>query len=537
MAKLFREKSPYWRLFKRVSLIGLLIFILINAFSDSEKVHSLRESWNRSGLEFSEMERIVNRCKGSEAEFLGCLRATEIVLRFLHLPINVNFKFGSNPDVILKSGEVESTAPTLQERKDFFNRGFAAKVNFTKFFQNLHTLVVPSADEGLITGLALNAWLNEVDPHSGILPRSYVRELEKSPSLKEANFGIGINFRRLQDRCIITSVLEKSAAALAGIMPGDQLLSVDQLTCSDYTSFQVSELLQKDVQENIPIQIVYRRNQQNHAVTVAPKFLANNSVEWEVNEDILIVRILNFYQTNTCDLLKSALNQARESNLRGIVLDMRSNPGGYIEEVACAAGLFLGQGVAVANFSRIPESELMSIGDQIFPVGLAGSSEFKRVNFALLSTQPQVTHLPTVVIINHATASSAEILAGALQDYNRAWIVGATSFGKGTMQTSATLKRWPKLQLTQTTHRIRMPSGREMQYHGVRPNFRTQGGEGPREAEIFPQSLHPLEPPPERLIGTTENALNVCIKKRKIDPPQTSPVKLALEIFNCLALQ
>lgn len=526
MTRLFRDDTKHsWRT-KFFLFTFAATAICISVFAPQLYKPKLRDYWSESNLSFASLEHLTSHCADGEREFLGCLRAVETVLQFLQKPQHL--KLNTNPVTSIELIEDKLAPPNNSERHAFYFQGFAAKVNFQQLFLQLRSIALPSKDESLLSALAFNAWLSELDPHAGILPKDYVRDIEQTPAKNGGTLGVGINFRQAANRCLITSVVRNSPADKAGVLAGDQLDTVDAHSCSAYTSFQISEILRDNMKANQTLRLVLSRQGKSQSYTLRPEKLNTNSVLWQRQGNFAYMQLQNFYQLSTCELVADALREIDKLKLKGIIMDLRNNPGGYIEEAACVAGLFLGQNVALANFLPVPLIHVPIAAE----LGVQEPSKSGSA-FALLSSHAQLSSLPLVLLINHATASSAEILAGALKEYSRAWLVGSRSFGKGTMQTTSILENFPKIQFTQTTHRIILPSGRELQIHGVSPHFPgpVMANKAPREDILFPQARRPLEAAPESVIVLHEKLLKDCIYKEK---QILSDESMAIQTLQCL---
>jgi carboxyl-terminal processing protease len=282
--------------------------------------------------------------------------------------------------------------------------------------------------EGAMTGMIQELNHSLGDPFSAYIPFSEQKEYEEN--LENRFNGIGIMYRDApieKELEIIYPILD-SPAYKAGIRSGDQLLRVNGKETKGLTFYEVSELFKSDLKQKIELVILpYGKTEPvEFSVSHAPIF--RDSVEGDGidaegkrifclsgNPEIAYLRITSFSDRTAMEV-HTALKRISESNARSLILDLRNNPGGYVDTCVKIAGFFL---------QPTPKHNI--IVSTRFQDGTAKA-------IYRLHQQTQICHLPMVVLIDGESASAAEILAAALQDYGRATIVGSRSFGKGTVQ-------------------------------------------------------------------------------------------------------
>jgi len=261
--------------------------------------------------------------------------------------------------------------------------------------------------------------------------------------------GIGIWLRRTPaNQLEISSVQPKSPAALAGIKVSDQLISVDGTDVSSATVADAIAALRGS--PNTTVALDLRRNSSEINVKVKrAAVLTGDVLASQVAPKTLYIQV-SAISLHSSDDVATAL--ARYPHSRGIILDLRDNPGGVLSEAVALASQFLSPGVVVSYTRKDGVPQVMS------------------------STNSSPDTAPMVVLINGATASSAEVIAGALQDRNRAVIIGDQSYGKGTVQEISSLSDGSQLEIT--VGQYHLPSGRAIDQVGITPDLKvSENGE------------------------------------------------------------
>lgn len=329
--------------------------------------------------------------------------------------------------------------------------------------------VEPVDQETLVQG-AIRGLADSLDPHSVFLdPEEY--EILKSDA--EGRFaGVGVEVSTRDGWLTILSVFEGGPAAKAGLVPGDRFLSIEGQDARDLRLYDAVRQIRGE--PGTSVEVTIRREGQEAALerSLTRAFIDIDPVEMQVlAERVVYVRIKAFQEGTTRALSKAldaAVVQLKErGGVEGLLLDLRDNGGGLLHEAVWVSDELLSGGVIVSTRGR--EGQIISEHS----ARRAGS-------------RPK---WPVVVLINENTASASEIVAGALQDHERALIVGVRSFGKGSVQSVFDLPGGSALKLT--TSRYYTPSGRSIQAQGIRPDL---VAEQPREdGEPAPMREEELE--------------------------------------------
>lgn len=312
-----------------------------------------------------------------------------------------------------------------------------------KQFTSLYRLVEENAadrvnpDQSIYKG-AIPGMLRTLDPHSSFFdPRDFQEMREEQ---RGKYYGVGMTIQPKDNRIVVVAPFTGSPAYKAGIRPGDVILQVDDKRTEGMTTKEVADLLKGP--KGTQVTVVIGREGVDKPLTFVltrgeiPRYSVQTAF-W-LKPGIAYIDI-EMFNENTSEELEAAFRKLGEENVRGLILDLRSNPGGLLSEGVAVAGRFLKKGqVVVSHRGRTsPERPYIATNG-----GTAGN-------------------YPIVVLVDRYSASAAEIVAGALQDHDRAWVFGDNTFGKGLVQTVFPLSENTGLALT--TAKYYTPSGRLIQ--------------------------------------------------------------------------
>lgn len=303
----------------------------------------------------------------------------------------------------------------------------------------------------LLTG-AIEGMLATLDPHSAFLTPEPYKEMRISMSGSFGGLGIEINIR--DDKLIVVSPIEDTPAFRAGIKSNDHIWKIGDKLTKGMTITQAVNLMRGPKGTRVTLTIL-REGQKSPLVFHLTRDIINTkSLKARTLEPGYgYIRIVQFQERTGQDFLKTLqlLRQENGGTLKGLVLDLRNNPGGLVDSAAQVVDPFIGEGTSdgtiVSMRGRTPGSQ--------------------RNYFARMGAKEP--HYPIVILINGASASASEIIAGALQDQKRAIIMGTQSYGKGSVQSVITLRDGYGLKLTTALYYT--PSGRSIQAKGIRPDI------------------------------------------------------------------
>ncbi|MES1200097.1 MAG: S41 family peptidase [Pseudomonadota bacterium] len=307
---------------------------------------------------------------------------------------------------------------------------------------------VTQIDERKAMEAAIQGMLSSLDPHSSYLNADEYRDMQVQTRGEYGGLGIEVT---MDDGVVrVVSPIDDTPAARAGIQAGDYLTAIDGQTIVGLTLNDAVNKMRGPVGSSIHLTVA-RDNADPFEVNLTREIINVRAVTSHVDNDIGIIRISTFNE-RTASGLEDAIREVRadsHGHLRGVVIDLRNNPGGLLDQAIDVSDAFLDGGEVVSTRGRHPE-------------------DVQRYN---ARRGDELQGIPMVVLVNGASASASEIVAGALQDRNRALIVGTTSFGKGSVQTVIPLNGGRDGALRLTTARYYTPSGRSIQGAGIDPDM------------------------------------------------------------------
>ena len=301
-----------------------------------------------------------------------------------------------------------------------------------------------SRDE-LMTG-AIKGMLQGLDPHSTYLSVNEYKEMRETTSGEF--FGIGIEISMENGQLTVVSPIEDTPAYKAGLKAGDIILAVDGHPTQDMSMQESVSKIRGPRGSEVELLILHKEAKTPSQVRIARDSIPLISVKTRMLEEgYAWVRITRFSDNTEKELLEGLANARKKGPLKGVVLDLRSNPGGLLEQANKVSDVFLSSGVIVSIRGRSAED----------------SKEF--------TARAQATDVtcPLVVLVNSGTASASEIVAGALRDHKRGLVIGEKSFGKGSVQNVIPLPDGSGLKLTVAL--FYTPNGRAIQAEGVEPDL------------------------------------------------------------------
>jgi carboxyl-terminal processing protease len=322
---------------------------------------------------------------------------------------------------------------------------------FTEVFSRIKSDYVEPVDDKKLLQDAVQGMLAGLDPHSSYLDPEGFKDLRVGT---EGEFGgLGIEVTMEDGFVKVVSPIEDTPAAKAGLKTGDLIIRLDEKAVKGMSLNDAVKLMRGKPGSDITLTVVREGNPKPLKFTLTRSVIKIQSVKTRMLENGFgYVRITQF-QANTGDGLKDGLAKLKTQNkgdLKGLVLDLRNNPGGVLNAAITVSDAFLTKGTIVYTEGRIADSQLRA---NATPADLLSGA-------------------PLVVLVNGGSASASEIVAGALQDHKRAIIMGTKTFGKGSVQTIIPMSNGAALKIT--TARYFTPSGRSIQATGIVPDVITE---------------------------------------------------------------
>ena len=336
---------------------------------------------------------------------------------------------------------------------------------FAKFFAVYARIkadyVEPVDDDKLIKG-AIDGMLASLDPHSDYLEGASYQRLT---TMIDGNYqGLGISVQMDEGAVKVVSPFKGSPADKAGIKAGDYITHVNGKLIYGTDIDDAVEQMRGPAGSSVRLSIVREGRDEPFDVTVTRGVIQLQPVTSELKNGNIGYISVNEFSKDVGNDVNSAVKSLRAKaggHLAGIVLDLRSNPGGSLDEAVALSDLFLTQGQIVSQRGRSRQDTIYYDAESVFPGDAAPGT-------------------PMIVLIDEGTASASEIVAGALQDQHRALIMGERSFGKGSVQSLLPLTKDSALKLT--TARYYTPSGRSVQEGGIEPDIKVPQLSDPDEA-------------------------------------------------------
>ncbi len=319
--------------------------------------------------------------------------------------------------------------------------------NFTEIFGRIkRDYVEPVSDKKLLED-AVRGMLTGLDPHSTYLGEEEYKELKEGTTGQFGGLGIEVS---MEDGYVkIVSPIDDTPASKAGILAGDLIIKLDEKPVKGMSLVDAVKFMRGEPGSKIVLTIIREGAEVPLKITLARAVINVKSVKSRLLEPGYGYIRISSFQSRTGQGLTDAIKELTQNNklmLKGLVLDLRNNPGGVLDAAVAVSDAFLKEGLIVYTEGRIKNSEM-------------------RFN---ASPDDLIVGAPIVVLINAGSASASEIVAGALQDHHRAIIMGEKSFGKGSVQTVLPTSNGGAIKLT--TARYYTPSGRSIQAEGIEPD-------------------------------------------------------------------
>ena len=339
--------------------------------------------------------------------------------------------------------------------------------SFAKVFEQIRQGYVEEVDDSTLLEYAIKGMLQGLDPHSAYLDSRSFDDLQANTTGEFAGLGIEVGIE--DDYITIVSPMDDTPAARAGLRAGDVILRLAGKSMRGVSLDQAVEKMRGPVGSEVTLTIGRKGHKEPFDVTLKRDKVRVYSVRGEILEDGYgYVRISQFQLDTGGDLMRAMKKLNKEGELKGLVIDLRNNPGGVLQSSVEVVDAFLEDGLVVYTEGRNESSNLRYSAN---PGDITKGA-------------------PLVVLINGGSASAAEIVAGALQDHRRAVVMGTESFGKGSVQTVIPINDERAIKLTTALYFT--PNGRSIQAQGIKPDItveratvtRMDGRERTTEADL-----------------------------------------------------
>jgi len=306
---------------------------------------------------------------------------------------------------------------------------------------------VEDVDANTLIKGAINGMVKSLDPHSSFMTPDMYKELETDT--RGSFGGIGIEITIQKDVLTVVSPIEDTPAFQAGVKAGDQIIMIDGQSTKDMTIMEAVKKMRGPKDTKVTLTIMRENMPKPQDFVLTRDIIKIKSVKSKIfDKNIGYIRLAAFQERTTEDLKKALQDlEARTNPLKGLVLDLRNNPGGLLTQAIEVSDVFMKAGTIVSTRGKTKNMESKS----------------------LACNDGDEPDCPIVVLVNEGTASAAEIVSGALRDNGRALIIGTQTFGKGSVQTIIPLEDGSALKLT--TAKYYTPNGRSIQAEGITPDI------------------------------------------------------------------
>jgi carboxyl-terminal processing protease len=321
--------------------------------------------------------------------------------------------------------------------------------------------VEPVDEKKLITD-AISGMVSSLDPHSQYFDKKSFKEFKEGTSGRFV--GVGIEITQEDGLVKVVSPIEGSPAFRAGLKTNDLITKIDDTFVKGLSLNDAVKKMRGEPNTKVSLTIFRKEENRSFPVTIVREEIKTQSVRGKVIEPGYAWIRLSQFQERTVDDFARKIEEIykQEPHLKGLVLDLRNDPGGLLDAAVAVSAAFLPENVTVVSTNgQLAESKFTFKASPEFYQRRGGSDPLKRLPVALKS-------VPLIVLVNEGSASASEIVAGALQDHKRAAIMGNQTFGKGSVQTVRPLG--PDTGLKITTARYYTPSGRSIQAKGILPD-------------------------------------------------------------------
>ncbi|WEJ58769.1 S41 family peptidase [Devosia sp. FJ2-5-3] len=322
---------------------------------------------------------------------------------------------------------------------------------FGEIFDRIRAEYVDPPDEEELIRAAIQGMLTSLDPHSGYLPPADYNDTREDISGQFG--GLGIEVTMEEGVIKVVSPIDDTPAARAGIMANDLIVELDGTSVQGLSLDKAVDTMRGPIGTNIKVTVVREGVAEPLTFDLTRATISMRAVRWSMEGDVALLRLSRFSAQAFVGIeaaIKEIYEERDDVAPKGIILDLRNNPGGLVDQAVYVADAFLNRGAVVWTRGR-SERESARYDAQSDPL------------------DKRLTDVPLVVLINGGSASASEIVAGALQDHKRATLVGTRSFGKGSVQSIISLG--PDGAMRLTTARYYTPDNRSIQALGITPDI------------------------------------------------------------------
>ena len=368
-----------------------------------------------------------------------------LVVALIGAPLALNAPALIAQDQNQAEAEAEQGAPRSEEEI------YADLTLFGEVFDRIRSEYVETPDERALIHAAIQGMLSSLDPHSGYLEPIDYADVQEDTTGQFG--GLGIEVTMEEGIVKVVSPIDDTPAAKAGILSNDYIVELDGKQVLGLTLDEAVSRMRGPVGSKITLTVVREGLDEPLKFELSRDIIAMRAVRWSMEEDVAVLRLSRFSEqayVGIQNAITDIFAERGDEPPKGIILDLRNNPGGLVDQAVYVSDAFLKQGAVVLTRGRREQ-------------------ESARYDARPDDIDARIAEIPMVVLINGGSASAAEIVAGALQDHKRATLVGTRSFGKGSVQSIISLG--PNGAMRLTTARYYTPNNRSIQAAGINPDI------------------------------------------------------------------
>ena len=489
----------------RIMIPGCLLLLSIHQVNANQSIP--QDAWKQTDLDFTFVSQNVTStaCAVSEDAFLACMNAIRAMLDLSNRGFalqhacspkrksnhRLSSRFGSLALVLDRDknesagrGVIEAVKAEQRRNADWrklYHCKQSTRADFDKLLAWLSANIIEPDRSGAYAAVAINAYIAVGDAHARIFPTVAGPNSAQLGSGAEMNqrdgtsyTGIGIAIQRVTDAMLVTSVFKDSPASKVDLRAGDVIIAVNGKNIGDSSVAEVVSRLRGAAGSKVHVAIKRLDTIRDVDVTRADVLVKNvsTSIMEQGKHRWGYIHVRGFAMGNTCPQVRRELHGLVQQDIDGLILDLRDNLGGRVDQAVCVADLFLEPGLTVVEIRDLDNQK---------------RTQHRHTRW------PAATQLPMVSLVNAATGSASEVLVGALRDHGRAPVVGERTFGKATMQRMQPWEGSDSIMQFRTVARMYSPSGRTAQMVGIAPDIKaTPRGIDQlilRQADLFPHAL------------------------------------------------
>lgn len=490
------------KLMKAVLIINLEILLLVPTCVQQKVDRGYKSAdqyWSETGLDSKDLEALISNesCYSSQKSFLSCVNSISVMAERFGMVLNLDgtFRKIQTSDIKVRATEKKQLEPWT---KLFDQPEVSSQVSFVSLWQELNQKYVQGPERSAVIAAGINGFLSIFkDPHTYIMPLAMYEEVVATSDTRQVS--AGFIAKKDTEHLVVKKVFDGSPAELSGLKRGDRIVEINGTPVPSLLPSQISDLVRMRSAERLGLKVL-RPLDKNQSKFTAKYFeviksektypsVVSKLIEGNSRAGLLTI---HKFSKDSCRQAKTQLVSLKEQNIQGLMLDLRDNPGGQVEEAACILNLFVAEGTFLFETRYL---DLSKNSDRYF------------------ADEEPIYKGSLAVLINSGSASASEIVAGVLKDMNRAKLVGERSFGKGSFQDGRIWASNQKVALFQTEGLYYFPTGWTPQLVGLEPDISVDFNnlQNQREDELYFSPITPLDNwnGPQALTWLTERSCDM----------------------------